>query len=158
MLVEPAVTPCWHHLPLVVTTERPTQFIDLTDRLEAVVSGLNLQTGLLNLQTRHTTTGLIVNEHEPLLLSDFAVTLGRIAPTARRYRHDDVRIRTVNVTPDERVNGNAHCRALILPTAVTLNIAHGRVDLGRWQRVFFVELDGPLERTLSIVATGQSYL
>ena len=166
-LVEPATALCWHHVPLVVTTERPTQFIDLTDRLEALVAGLTLQTGLLNLQTLHTTTGLIVNEHEPLLLSDFAITLGRIAPSARRYRHDDARVRTVNVMPDERVNGHAHCRALILPTAVTLNIVNGRIDLGRWQRVFFVELDGPLERAVSVVitgttgqayATGQAYL
>lgn len=158
MLVEPAVTPCWRHLPLVISTDRPTQFIDVTDRLEAVVAGLNLETGLLNVQTRHTTTGVIVNEHEPLLLGDFEVTLGRIAPRARRYRHDDLAVRTVNLTPAERINGHSHCRALVLPTTATLNIANGRLDLGRWQRVFFVELDGPLERTLSIVATGQAYL
>ena len=69
----------------------------------------------------------------------------RAAPRDGRYRHDDPAVRTVNLTADERPNGHAHCRALLLPTSVCLNIVDGRLQLGRWQRVFFVELDGPRE-------------
>src|SRR6185436_5233289 len=96
------------------------------------------------------------NEHEPLLLVDFATILDSAVPSGVRYRHDDPAARTVNLTPDERVNGHAHCRALLLGTSTSLNIVDSRLRLGRWQRVFFVELDGPREREISIVIVGES--
>jgi thiamine phosphate synthase YjbQ (UPF0047 family) len=58
---------------------------------------------------------------------------------------------------DERPNGHAHCRALGLPTSVGLNISGGQLVLGRWQRVFFVELDGPRERELSVLMFGEGW-
>ena len=57
-----------------------------------------------------------------------------------------LRVRTVNLTPDERANGHAHCRALLLTPSVCLNVVDGQLQLGRWQRVFFVDLDGPRSR------------
>ena len=134
-----------------VTTRHQTEFIDLTDHFEAFVAETGVGVGILNLQTLHTTTALVVNEHEPLLLDDFRELLHRTAPSPARYRHDDPTVRTVNVTADERANGHAHCRALFLPTSVCLNVARGRLVLGRWQRVFFVELDGPRDREISAV-------
>ena len=64
-------------------------------------------------------------------------------------------VRTVNVTDGERPNGHAHCRALLLPSSACLNVTGGRLALGRWQRVFFVELDGPRERDISVLAFGE---
>ena len=64
--------------------------------------------------------------------------------------------RTVNVTEGERPNGHAHCRALLLPPSVCLNVTGGRLLLGRWQRVFFVELDGPREREISVLIFGEA--
>src|SRR5688500_6351965 len=122
-----------------LTTRHPTEFIDLTDRLERLVADASIPSSILNVQTLHTTTGVIVNEHEPLLLTDFQRCLERAAPADGRYRHDDTTVRTVNVTSGERPNGHAHCRALLLPSSVSLNVASGRLVLGRWQRVFLVE-------------------
>ena len=65
-------------------------------------------------------------------------------------------VRTVNLAPDERANGYAHCRALLLPTSALLNVAEGRLQLGRWQRVFLVELDGPRVREVSVPVSGES--
>jgi secondary thiamine-phosphate synthase enzyme len=138
------------HTRIRVTTRRPTEFIDLTDHLETFVAGTGGGSGILNVQTLHTTTAILVNEHEPLLLADFQRLLESAAPVEARYRHDDTAARTVNVTDGERPNGHAHCRALLLPTSVTLNVANGELLLGRWQRVFFVELDGPREREISV--------
>ena len=76
-----------------------------------------------------------------LLLEDFGCLLEGAAPEDGRYRHDDPMARVVNLTDAERVNGHAHCRALLLPTSVGLNVVHGRLVLGHWQRVFFVELE-----------------
>ena len=139
-----------------LTTRHQTEFIDLTDRLERLVAEANVPSGILNVQTLHTTTGLIVNEHEPLLLADFQRFLENVVPADGRYRHDDATARTVNVTADERPNGHAHCRALLLPSSVSLNVASGRLRLGRWQRVFLVELDGPREREISAILLGET--
>ena len=88
-------------------------------------------------------------------MPDFADALEAAAPAGWSYRHDSL-ARHVNRTPDERINGHSHCRALLLPTSVCLNVADGVLQLGRWQRVFFVELDGPRERELSVLITGES--
>ena len=142
---------------LRVATSRATEFIDLTDRLEAVIDNAGILFGFVNVQTLHTTTAIVLNEHEPLLLCDFAALLERAVPRGD-YWHDDADARTANLTPDERVNGHAHCRALLLPSSICLNIVNGRLRLGRWQRVFFVELDGPREREVSVLAMGESVL
>ena len=77
-----------------------------------------------------------------MLLTDFRALLEAAAPAGDRYHHDDTTARTVNMTDAERPNGHAHCRALLLPSSVCLNVVRGRLLLGRWQRVFLVELDG----------------
>ena len=145
-----------HHVRVHVATGRAVEFIDLTDRIEMLVAEAGIQGGLVNIQSLHTTTAIVVNEHEPLLLADLADMLARAAPSDAAYRHDDLSVRAVNLTPDERVNGHAHCRALLLPTSVVLNVAEGRLQLGRWQRVFLVELDGPRDREVSVLAFGDS--
>jgi secondary thiamine-phosphate synthase enzyme len=139
-----------------VTTGHPTEFIDLTDRLERLVADAGLRFGICNVQTLHTTTAVVVNEHEPLLLADFASLLERAAPRHAHYRHDDWFMRTVNVTADERSNGHGHCRALLLGASVCLNVVDGRLQLGQWQRVFLVELDGPRERDISVLVVGEA--
>jgi secondary thiamine-phosphate synthase enzyme len=66
-------------------------------------------------------------------------------------------LRTVNLTEQERANGHAHCRALLLPSSASLNVSRGRLVLGQWQRVFFVELDGPREREVSLLVYGETW-
>jgi secondary thiamine-phosphate synthase enzyme len=130
-------------------------FIDLTDQIEDLVAQAGVDAGIVNIQTLHTTTAIVVNEHEPLLLSDFVSLIERAVPLPFSYRHDDIRMRTVNVTQGERPNGHAHCRALLLCPSASLNIAGSRLQLGRWQRIFLAELDGPREREVSVMVMGQ---
>jgi secondary thiamine-phosphate synthase enzyme len=144
------------HTSIRVTTRHPTEFIDLTDHLEQFVASTGVGSGILNVQTLHTTTAILVNEHEPLLLADFQRLLESAAPSDARYRHDDTTVRTVNVTAGERPNGHAHCRALLLPSCVSLNVTNGHALLGKWQRVFLVELDGPREREISALLIGEA--
>ena len=151
-----ATASAFRHAKLRLMTERATEFIDVTERVQALVKSAGIHTGVLNIQTLHTTTGIVLQEHEPLLLGDFAALLERAAPVEAPYRHDDLRIRTVNLIPDERLNGHAHCRALLLSAFACLNIVNGRLQLGRWQRVFLVELDGPRTRELSVLLMGEA--
>jgi secondary thiamine-phosphate synthase enzyme len=144
------------HMKIQIATERPCEFIDVTPDVEALVTQTGIAVGCVNVQSLHTTASIVVNEHEPQLLTDFAELLERAAPPGASYRHDDVSLRTVNVITGERVNGHSHCQALLLASSVCLNIANGCLQLGRWQRVFLAELDGPQTRDLSVVIFGTS--
>ncbi|MBM3224830.1 MAG: hypothetical protein FJZ47_13635, partial [Candidatus Tectomicrobia bacterium] len=68
------------HRTLHLQTEAGLQFIDVTDEIRALVGQSRVAFGLVNVQTRHTTTAVIVNEHEPLLLEDMKQLLERFAP------------------------------------------------------------------------------
>ena len=150
-----ACTSTSRHRTVALTTDHPTEFIDLTARIQAVIADSGIDRGFVNVQTLHTTTAIVVNEAEPRLLEDFAALLEQLAPRNRHYRHDDLNARTANITAGERVNGHAHCRAFLLPSSATLNITDGTLALGTWQRVFLVELDGPRVRRVSISIVGE---
>ena len=141
-------------MKLQLVTARRCEFLDVTADVEALVAQTGVDIGFVNIQSLHTTTAIVVNEHEPQLLTDFASVLERAAPPGAAYRHDDARLRTVHVMPGERINGHSHCQALLLASSVCLNIANGCLQLGRWQRVFLAELDGPQTRELSVLIVG----
>lgn len=142
------------HTRIRIATRQRTEFIDLTEQVEAFLADAGMEAGLVSIQSLHTTTAIVINEHEPLLLADFGTLLDRTAPAGAFYRHDDASVRTINLFPGERRNGHAHCRALLLPASVCLNVADCRLQLGRWQRVFLAELDGPQTREISVLLVG----
>jgi secondary thiamine-phosphate synthase enzyme len=127
---------------------------DMTERVESFLRTVRLEAGWVNVQTRHTTTGIAVNENESGLVRDLLALLERLAPRGAGYAHDELHLRP-GVPPDERPNGHAHAKALLLRTAETLNVSAGRLQLGTWQRVLLVELDGPREREVSLLAMGE---
>jgi secondary thiamine-phosphate synthase enzyme len=137
-----------------VHTTEPVGIVDLTARVEGFLGAVGLEAGWVNVQTRHTTTGICVNENEPLLVSDFLALLERLAPRGAGYAHDQMHLRP-GVDENEPPNGHAHAKALLLRAAETLNVAQGRLQLGRWQRILLVELDGPREREVSLLAMGE---
>jgi len=141
------------HETLIIETADEIEFVDLTDRVADLVRRHGLCAGFVSVQTRHTTTAIVLNEAEPLLLDDFRRTLERVAPRLFGYAHDDFRRRR-QIAPTERVNGHAHCRALVLPSSASINVAGGRLCLGRWQRVLFAELDGGQAREISVALVG----
>ena len=151
-----ALAATYRHVKIQIATERACEFIDVTPDVEALVAQAGITVGFVNVQSLHTTTSIVVNECEPQLLTDFAELLERAAPPGASYRHDDVTVRTVNVIAGERINGHSHCQALLLASSVCLNIANGCLQLGRWQRVFLAELDGPQTRDLSVLIFGTS--
>ncbi len=136
-----------------IRTERSLQFVDLTTLVAERVRRSGICEGMVSVQSRHTTAAVLVNENEPLLLQDFADLLERWAPADIPYRHNDLEAR-LDAPANEKPNGHAHARALLLGASVCLNVAEGRLDLGEWQSVFLVELDGPRDRTLSVQVLG----
>jgi secondary thiamine-phosphate synthase enzyme len=144
------------HVIISVETHSLLEFVDITAALSRAVDDVGLAEGLLVVQTRHTTTGLLINEHEPLLFADLEALFERVAPAAAAYGHDDFSRRTVNVAPGERLNGQAHCRAALLRTSECVPVTDGRLNLGRWQRVFLVEFDGGQQREISVTLLGSA--
>ena len=76
------------------------------------------------------------------------------APRGAAYQHDDLSIRTVNLEPNERPNGQSHCQRLLIGASESIPIVDGVVQLGKWQRIFFVELDGARPRTMQLQLLG----
>jgi secondary thiamine-phosphate synthase enzyme len=135
-------------------TEARVQFIDLTELVKERVRRSGVAHGLVNVHTKHTTTALVVNENEPLLLSDFKDLVERWAPRSAPYRHNDMQARGFQGALEERPNGHAHARALLLGMSASLNITDGEMNLGEFQRIFLVELDGVRTRSVSILILG----
>jgi len=142
----------FHNL-IRLRTNECLQFVDITDEVEEIVARTGVSHGWVNIQTKHTTTAIIVNENEPLLLEDLKRMLERLAPRSDQYEHNDFS-RRVDIPPDEPANGHSHCKALFLPISVCVNVADGLLQLGRWQRIFLVELDESRERSVSVMVMG----
>ncbi len=142
------------HRVIAVESAGATDFIDITSHIIEAVSQSGVIDGAVAVQTWHTTTGVMINEHEPLLLDDLRAMVARLAPDDIGYAHDDFARRTVNLTPVERRNGHAHCRAALLRTTEWIPVVGGALTLGRWQSVFLVDFDGPQRRQLSLLIMG----
>lgn len=131
---------------LVVGTTEPIEFLDITEQVAEIVRASGVSEGVVTVFSRHTTASVRVQEDEPLLLEDLTAFLKRSADPGVHYRHNDFRVRTVHMHDDERPNGHSHCLQLLLGTSETIPVADGELQLGTWQRVFLVELDGPRPR------------
>ena len=130
------------------------EFIDITDEVTGAVEASGIREGAVTVFSRHTTAAVKINENEPLLLEDMARFLEQVAPRGVNYRHNDFTIRTANMTEDECPNGHSHCQHLLLSASETIPICDGAVLLGRWQRVFLIELDRPRLREIVIQVHG----
>ena len=140
---------------LLLQTTKPREFIDITPQVVAFVASFAIQNGCVVVYSRHTTGAIKVTENEPLLIQDMEELLERVAPPDNKYHHNDFRTRTVNMTENERPNGHAHCQHLLMNTSETVPIIDGELQFGRWQSVFFVELDGPNHREVVLQVLGE---
>jgi secondary thiamine-phosphate synthase enzyme len=143
-----------YHDSIGLRTQECLEFIDVTGLIVELVHESGVRSGIVNIQTKHTTTAIVVNENEPLLLEDMRKILEKLAPKDGEYQHNDFEIRTVNLLPGEDENGHSHCKAMLLGASETLNIVDGAIQLGQWQRIFFVELDKGKRRVVSVVIIG----
>jgi secondary thiamine-phosphate synthase enzyme len=135
------------------TSDAP-QFIDITDDIADAVNRSGVVNGIVVVYSRHTTAAIKINEREPELLKDMSRFLSEIAPHDRPYFHNDFDVRTVNMTEDECPNAHSHCQHLMLSASENIPVLNGRMHLGRWQRVFLVELDRAKAREVTVQVLG----
>jgi secondary thiamine-phosphate synthase enzyme len=134
---------------IAIQTSGPRHFVDLTDDVQDRIGDSGLRSGLAVVTSLHTTASLLLNEHEPELLKDLDDFLARLAPEEDGYAHN-----AVPCLPGERPNGHAHCQALLLNASITLPFVDGRLAVGRYQRLFLVELDCSRPRRVTVTLLG----
>jgi secondary thiamine-phosphate synthase enzyme len=137
-----------------VQTTAARQFLDVTDKVAAVVQRSGVAQGWVSVFSKHTTAAVVIQENEPLLLEDMNALLERLSSAAGSYGHNDMSRRTGEMDVEECANGHAHCQHLLLGSSENIPVADSRMDLGRWQRVFLLELDRPRDRRLTVQVFG----
>ena len=134
---------------LKVSSSSNFQIMDITRDVVTALNEINKQNkmdnGIVNIFTKHSTSSIRVNENEKGLLLDFEKVLKDIVKEKDNYKHDFI---------DN--NAASHIRAFLLGSSETIPIVDGRLDLGTWQSIFFIELDGPrTNRTVDLTFIGE---
>ncbi len=131
-------------------------YLDLTDDLRRAVKDAGVTEGAAIAFCGHTTCALLINEWEDGALADFRRHLTDLVPhDGTYYQHDDFEIRTQNMHEDERANGHAHVKAMLLSaTSHAIPVVAGEPGFGTWQRLILFEMDEPKPRTITFHVFG----
>jgi secondary thiamine-phosphate synthase enzyme len=140
-----------HSETLDVQTDYRVELVDLTKRVMEFVAKGHLREGLVSLWSMHTTCALFINEFQTALLTDITRCLERLVMRDAAYVHNDP-----EHSDCDRMNADAHLRAMLLGHTLTLQVSGGEVVLGQWQRILMAELDGPRARSLRLQMLGIS--
>ena len=136
---------------LTVQTEERVELTDITDRIDVLVRASGIREGIVSLWSMHTTFAVFINESQKALHADIKRLLETMVARNTDWMHNDP------VHSDcDRLNADAHLRAMLLGHSLTLQISGGELVLGQWQRALVAELDGPRPRTLRVQMMGAS--
>ncbi len=116
-------------------TSKEIELINITSKVKKILEESEVKEGICILFAPHATGMLIINEDEPGLKEDILQSLQRIIPKKANYRHDEI---------DD--NAFSHILSALIGTEKVIPVKNGRLQLGTWQEIFFVETDGPRER------------
>jgi secondary thiamine-phosphate synthase enzyme len=124
---------------LTLRTSAHAQLIEITDRIQALVSGAGVQTGTVRIHVPHTTAAVTINENaDPTVVHDVLADLERLVPARQPYyQHDEG-------------NSASHMKSSLVGCSLTLLVEQGRLVLGTWQGIFFCEFDGPRTRHVHV--------
>jgi len=120
-----------------------SHWIDITDKVQAVVSRSGIIEGICTVVCLHTTASITVNENaDPDVEKDFFKMLEQLIPINASFRHVEG-------------NSDSHIKASLTGLSAQIPVSGGRLVLGTWQSVYFCEFDGPRSRKVSVTVMGQ---
>ena len=123
---------------LEVQTSSRTQLIDITSQVKAFLRSVAISSGVIVVYVPHTTCGITINENaDPSVKEDISAFFSRIIPFDGPYSHAEG-------------NSDAHIKASITGSSVTVIVESGALILGTWQGIFLAEYDGPRKRSVLI--------
>ena len=121
-----------------VVSKRRNEMVDITSDVQKLVSSENLQKGHVIVYVPHTTAGITINEGaDPSVQRDIIETLKKLIPENGDYHHMEG-------------NSDAHIKASLLGSSVTVLVENNKLLLGTWQHIFFYEGDGPRNRRVYV--------
>ncbi|MCX7014254.1 MAG: secondary thiamine-phosphate synthase enzyme YjbQ [Candidatus Sumerlaeota bacterium] len=127
---------------LEVRTSRRVELTAITPLVQQVVKDSGLTSGLCVVYVPHTTAGVTINENaDPDVVADLEAALAQLVPREGEYRHLEG-------------NSDAHVKASLMGSSVSILVQDGDLLLGRWQGVFLCEFDGPRSRSVYVKLLG----
>jgi len=133
-----------HAASIKLATSSRVELVNITQRVNETLRGAGIRNGLVVVFTRHTTSALTINEDEHRLKRDILELLEKVVPSDADYRHNEI---------DN--NADAHLRSSLLQPFLIVPVINGVMQLGTWQSLFFVELDGPRNREVIVTIIGE---
>ena len=132
-----------HFEEITVSTKEQLDLIDITEQVSSFVRGCKVESGICLINSLHSTTAIIVNEHESGLKKDILRRVREEFPKRAGWQHDRV---------DD--NADAHLASIFLAHSKMIPIIDGKLVRGTWQNIFLLELDGPRVRRVIFEAIG----
>lgn len=126
------------HMKYNIRTHKKNEILDITDEIDDILEKGEIDSGLCTIFIKHTTAAVTTADLDPGTDLDMLDAFNAIVPNLR-YRH-----------PHNPAHVGDHIMASLIGPSVTIPFHNGRLNLGMWQRLIVVELDGPRERELSI--------
>jgi len=121
-----------------IKSNRRNEMIDITREVQGLVDEEKIQKGIMVVYVPHTTAGVTINEGaDPSVQRDIVETLKRLVPESGDYNHMEG-------------NSDAHIKASLLGSSVTLLVENRKLLLGTWQHIFFYEGDGARNRRVYV--------
>ena len=123
---------------LRIETKRRTELQDITAAVAKLVRETGVESGVCQLYVPHTTAAITINENDdPDVPRDIEAFLDRLVPRDGPYKHWEG-------------NADAHIKSALVGVSQTIIIEGGRLQLGRWQAIFFCEFDGARQREVRV--------
>lgn len=133
---------------LELTTNAENEVIDITEKVQEVVNESGLYDGVATVFVPGSTAAVTTMEFEPGLAKDFPEMLERVAPRSIAYEHQK---------RWHDGNGRSHVKAALIGPSLAVPFNEGRLTLGTWQQIVFVELDiRPRQREVVVLVSGET--
>jgi secondary thiamine-phosphate synthase enzyme len=126
------------------------KIMDITDKVKDMVKKRKIKEGNVCLYNPHVTSAVTINEREPALWQDLLANYKRLVPLKDKYHHNE----KYKGIPQEE-NTHAHILNTLIGQSATVPIREGRLLLGPWQSILFIELDGFKRRKLVVQTIGK---
>lgn len=135
-----------HSDSISLATKGFSDIIDITEQVETILTESNLKKGIVTVFCPGSTGSITTIEYEPGALADLKRAIEMLVPSDIPYDHD-------RRWGDG--NGFSHVRAALVKPSLTIPIAMGKLSLGTWQQVVFIDFDNrPRQRTLVVTIIG----
>jgi secondary thiamine-phosphate synthase enzyme len=134
-----------------VQTRKSEEAINITPVVEDIVRASGVNNGLVNVMNMHTSAGLLVTEGIPCLEEDILTHFSRLFPEDEDYHHR----RYLDYDGRLGFNADAHLKSVIGGMQCSFPIEKGAIVKGSRQTIYFMEYDGPLQRTYMVQVLGE---